>query len=153
DGSKIAFVEGILSDQTTFEIWVMNANDGSNATQLTHNSAIDNTPNFSPDGSKIVFASAIPGDQNHGDIWVMNADGSNPIDLTNDYPHEFYPTFSPDGSKIAYSIQPDLDSNVDIYVMNADGSGQTPLVEGPVVDSLQSWGSQADSDGDGIGDA
>ena len=51
--SKIAFA----SDRDgNYEIYVMNP-DGTNATRLTNNTAIDDFPDISPDGSKITFES------------------------------------------------------------------------------------------------
>jgi dipeptidyl aminopeptidase/acylaminoacyl peptidase len=59
---------------------VMDAN-GSNQTRLTHNSAVDEHPVWSPDGTKIAFTSNRDGNYQ---IYVMNANGSNQTRLTND---------------------------------------------------------------------
>jgi dipeptidyl aminopeptidase/acylaminoacyl peptidase len=81
----------------------------------------------------------------------MNADGTNPTQLTNNAAASQQPRFSPDGSKIAFSSVGN--GNFEVYVMNADGSNQTNLTKNTGGDLQPSWGAQADSDGDGTGDA
>ena len=73
EGTKIAFT----SDRdVNKEIYVMNAQDGSNQTNLTLDPATDEFPSWSPDGTKIAFVTG-------ADIYVMNAqDGSNQTRLT-----------------------------------------------------------------------
>src|SRR5215216_6682223 len=77
DGTKIAFT----SDRdVNREIYVMNAQDGSNQTRLTMNPAFDFDPSWSPDGTKVAFTSDRDGNT---EIYVMNAqDGSNQTRLT-----------------------------------------------------------------------
>jgi Tol biopolymer transport system component len=62
------------------EIYVMNAQDGSNQTNLTLDPATDEFPSWSPDGTKIAFTSDRDGNV---EVYVMNAqDGSNQTRLT-----------------------------------------------------------------------
>jgi Tol biopolymer transport system component len=77
DGTKLAFT----SDRdVNREIYVMNAQDGSNQTRLTDNAASDEFPSWSPDGTKIAFTSDRDGNT---EVYVMNAqDGSNQTRLT-----------------------------------------------------------------------
>ena len=143
DGSKIAFMS---SRTINFEIFVMNV-DGSNPTRLTFNPGDDTNPAFSPDGSKIAFMSRRDG---NAQIYVINADGSNQTRLSNTISNDARPAFSPDGSKIVFASDRDLITKV--WVMNADGS-QPIALTGGVEDWSPTWGAQADSDGDGTGDA
>ena len=62
------------------DIYVMDE-DGSNLRRLTHDSAVDEFPDWSPDGRQISFTSTRDG---KSDIYVMNADGSNQHRLTFD---------------------------------------------------------------------
>lgn len=57
----------------------MNA-DGSGIRQLTNDTAIDFSPDWSPDGKKIAFRSHHDG---LADIYVINVDGSNLRNLIN----------------------------------------------------------------------
>jgi Tol biopolymer transport system component len=77
DGTKLAFT----SDRdVNREIYVMNAQDGSNQTNLTMNPAFDFDPSWSPDGTKLAFTSDRDGNT---EVYVMNAqDGSNQTRLT-----------------------------------------------------------------------
>ena len=77
DGTKLAFT----SDRDlNREIYVMNAQDGSNQTRLTDNADSDEFPTWSPDGTKLAFTSDRDGNT---EIYVMNAqDGSNQTNLT-----------------------------------------------------------------------
>src|SRR5215203_1144867 len=77
EGTKITF----SSDRdVNKEIYVMNAQDGSNQTRLTDNAASDALLSWSPDGTKIASSSNRDG---NWEIYVMNAqDGSNQTRLT-----------------------------------------------------------------------
>ncbi len=86
DGEKIAF-------QRDFgEIYVMNADDGSDVTRLTDDPAFDGQPSWSPDGEKISFVSGRndPNGEEGSEIYVMNADDGSDVtrltfnDLIND---------------------------------------------------------------------
>jgi TolB protein len=86
DGTKIAFESNANPDggnpEHDMEIWVMNA-DGSDPTQLTHNSLHDEGPAWSPDGTLLAYSSGT--DNDHLDINVMTAAGVHLRRLT-DYP-------------------------------------------------------------------
>ena len=130
------------------EVYVMNA-DGSNQTNLTHNSADDWHPVWSPDGGRIAFSTHRDG--NH-EIYVMNADGSDQTRLTDNPADDHYPAWSPDGARLVfYSFR---DGNREIYVMNADGSNETRLTNNPGQDLRPVWSPDGtriafDSDRDG----
>ncbi len=114
DGRRIVF-----ASNRTGNIHVINA-DGSDVTQLTHNSDGNIDPAWSPDGRRIVFAS-----NRTGNIHVINADGSDVTQLTHDS-RSGGPAWSPDCRRIAFTSYPRRGGG-DIYVMNADGSDVTQL--------------------------
>ncbi len=90
DGTKIAFSRNL-------DIYVMNAEDGSNQINISNNNAaLDTHPSWSPDGTKIAFASIRDG---NFEIYVMNAeDGSNQTRLTNNNVIDRFPDWSAAGS-------------------------------------------------------
>ena len=110
---RIAFVRGR-------HIYVMNAN-GSGVVQVTHSTAANDYPAWSPNGSKIAFVRELfVGEE----IFAMNANGTGVTRLTNNSTNEKTPVWSPNGSKIAFVR---LGQRDEIYVMNADGSNVTQL--------------------------
>jgi Tol biopolymer transport system component len=150
DGTtKIAFTSNRTDpdDGTTDnEIYVMNA-DGTNVTQLTHNTASDSMPEFSPDGREIAFQSTRDGNL---EIYKMNADGSDQVRLT--YRSTFTDrnaTWSPDGTQIAFWSGTGVAfADGEIWVMNAkdtnnDGNGdnQTNITNKPNSGDIEpDWG-------------
>jgi sulfatase modifying factor 1 len=122
EGTQIAFVAG---RDSSAEIYVMNVQDalqgvdGTDQRQLTHNSAADRAPAWSPDGTRIAFVSDREGAPA---IYVMNVDGSDPrrlIQSGND--EEDAPDWSPDGTRIAFCST--SAGHWRIYVASADGTG------------------------------
>ena len=86
DGSKIAFrrlvTGGGVDGGNSAHIYVVNT-DGTELTQITDGTAIDQDPIWSPDGSQIAFKSNRPNAAGTADnqIFVMNADGSDVLEL------------------------------------------------------------------------
>ncbi len=120
---KVAFTSNIDGNN---EVYVMDAGGG-NPVNLTHHSATEFSPSWSPDGRKLAFSSSRSGGQ---DIFVMDADGSNLSNLTNISGSDLEPAWSPDGTKIAFDGWRDTDlasGTAQIYVMNASGTNQTRL--------------------------
>ena len=134
ENSKIAFT----SDRDgNYEIYVMDAADGSNPTRLTDNTAFDGYPSWSPDGTKIAFTS---GDGNGAEIYVMDAaDGNEQIRLTDNFGNNAYPSWSPDGTKIAFTSY-GHGGGGEIFVMDAAaGSNPTRLTDNTASDEFPDW--------------
>jgi Tol biopolymer transport system component len=92
DGSKISFDRFGADPLGGWEIYAINAADGTGQVNLTNNPFNDNVSAWSPDNSKITFESDRSG---NADIWVMSADGSGPVDLTNNPAADEYPDWQP----------------------------------------------------------
>jgi TolB protein len=147
DGQKIAYTtfgEQASNPDGDQEIFVMNAQDGSNQTNLSNTgwATSDLIPTYSPDGQKIVYTSNGEQTSNpEGDeeVYVMNADGSDQKNLTNNgsggsdvYDYAYYAQFSPDGQRVVYAsggVQPsNPEGDEELYSMNvSDGSGKKNL--------------------------
>jgi serine/threonine protein kinase/Tol biopolymer transport system component len=102
----------------TLNIWRMNANDGSDARQLTFSDG-NSYPSISADGQWIAY------DNQSGakpSLWKVSIDGGRPVKLTNEYAR--MPVISPDGQFVAYRY---YDAGADrrgIAILPLDG-GQT----------------------------
>ncbi len=141
DGTKIAYDsndDSASNPQGDYEIYVMNASDGSGKKNLSNNDVVDYSPVFSPDGTKIAHDSQGIQDSNpEGDyeVYVMNAsDGSGKKNLSDNDKgvEDNYPVFSPDSQRIVYTSFGIQTSNpqgdYEIYRVNAlDGLGQKNL--------------------------
>jgi hypothetical protein len=130
DPGTIAYYSTLDGDA---EIYLMNP-DGSNRSQVTHNTASDTGVSWSPDGGRVAFASDRSG---RLQIYVMNADGTNPVRLTNNSANDFDPSWSPDGRKIAFRT--DRDGNEEVYLINVDGTNPVNLTRHPSRDGEPQW--------------
>jgi TolB protein len=123
DPSPLTALSGRIVFDNHEDVWTINA-DGTDLTRLTHSSAFEFDPSWSPDGAQIAYRSERGDDS---EIWLMNADGSGRHRLT----RGLSPAWSPDGSKIAYASPGDIPCPpghglrcTGVSIMNADGSGQ-----------------------------
>src|SRR6185295_15513822 len=80
------------------QIFLMNA-DGSALRRLTHSSAIDTEPRFSPDGQWIYFTSDRGGSPQ---VYRMPAAGGDAQRVTFEGSYNVTPRLSPDGKTLAY---------------------------------------------------
>ena len=142
DGKKIAYTSSGAQDsnpQGDFEVYVMNASDGSVNKNLTNNGGVsDGNPVFSPAEQKIAYQSSggqYSNPEGDDEVYLMNAlDGTSQRNLTNNGSgvSDVLPVFSQDGQRIAYQSSGAQDSNLEgdaeIYVTNAsDGSAKKNL--------------------------
>ena len=96
DGEKIAFSSdrddpGTGQRTPAHDIYVMNADDGSDVTRLTDTDADDRQPSWSPDGEKIAFNRVFNPedvDVDDGQIFVMNADDGGDVTRLTDNDHD-----------------------------------------------------------------
>jgi len=137
DGARVAFSAGKRGtfgfDKPVSDIYLINI-DGSELTQLTRNSGMNGSPNWSPDGKQIAFVSSrnsFP----QSKIWLMNADGSNqrllpnPQNTTSAGVLGGQPVWSPDGTKILFSGYRICGgaAALGLFVVNADGGNSRLL--------------------------
>ncbi len=147
-GDRIAFTTNRDTPPTAtanlsnfFEVYTMNASDGSNPVNVTNSLGEDSHAHWSPDATQLTFHSRrdfvpSPG-ATQVEIYRSNANGSNPVRLTGpDNIFDIFPTWSPDGTKIAWSSG----FPSDVWVMNAsDGSGKVNITNSPEDESRCDW--------------
>ncbi len=122
----------------TWDVWVCNL-DGSNITQITNNTAVEQGPKWSPDGSRIAFERQWPGQDR--EVMVVNADGSGVKALTNNTDMDGFPSWSPVALSIVFYS--DREGNQEVYTMYDDGSMVTNLTNNAASDAYPSWSPDA----------
>lgn len=130
DGTKIAFASN--RDSGNWDIYVMNAKDGTQLKRLTNSPFTDTEPVWSPDGTKIAFSSSRDKDGPHYEIYTMNAyDGSNQTRITrfNDISHDPLPGYSPPSWGPSISLSSSSSSN---STSSVDRSPPSVQVSAPV---------------------
>lgn len=106
------------------DIYIMNA-DGSNVKRLTHTSAYDGGPFFSPDGRRIVWR-RFDTSGRIAEIYTMNIDGSDQKKITELGAMSWAPFYHPSGEYIIFSTNIHGHRNFELYIVDVDGK-QTPV--------------------------
>ena len=96
DGKTLAVV---LSKEGGSQIYLINSDGRGEPRRMTHTSAIDTEPNFSPDGELMLFTSDRGGSPQ---IYGMSATGGDQRRLTFDGSYNVTPRFSPDGKSFTF---------------------------------------------------
>jgi Tol biopolymer transport system component len=119
ENGKMAFTKGVRSTGFVDEIYAMNPY-GTRLERLTHNSAYDYDPAWSPNGKRIAFSSnrRLAEGSAATEVYVMNADGSGVRRVTATPGYDENPDWSPDGTRIAFT-----NDFLNIYTVNANGTG------------------------------
>jgi Tol biopolymer transport system component len=111
--------------------------------RLTHTSASEYQPDWSPDGERIVFIRVHDNDEDAvrpGDIFVMDADGGSSSRLTHTPTDETSAAFSPNGKRIVFARCCYGQSQTsEIFSMRADGTHVVRLTQNEVDDLSPDW--------------
>lgn len=130
DGKKIAFHARSDDNQSSYEIYTVNAN-GSNLSRLTENVCKDIFPNWAPDGSKLAFFTDREGLQK---VYVVNSDGTDEHRLNYEANlDEKIPTWTPDGNQIVFYAR-DISMTWDLFIINSNGTNLIQLTNTPNID-------------------
>lgn len=130
DRGAIAFT---LRRDGTSDIYAFDRNT-EQVIRLTHDSAEDRSPTWSPDGDHIAFAS---NRNDNWDIYLMDLLSGALIRLTHDPGFDANPSWSPDGEWIAFESY--RDGTLDIYVMSTTGEQLRRLTDHPAPDYGPAW--------------
>ena len=112
---------GSTDNNDTLEIYIIQT-DGTNQTQLTHNSVDDGHPTWAPNGKQIAFTSMV---NDIYQIFSVNAEGGAVKQLTYEDASHYQPTFTPDGKQIIYVSN--AHNHYTLWMMNTDGTNKTQL--------------------------
>lgn len=106
DPAEIKEGEDLLKQELVkpakMELFIMNT-DGSGKTKVTHNSAANFAPFFTPDGKRIIFSSNVNDPKGYNfDLFLVDIDGKNLEQVTFSPGFDGFPMFSPDGKKLVF---------------------------------------------------
>jgi Tol biopolymer transport system component len=129
-GGRLAFVVR-LSDTNLWRA----PSSGGEAMAITSSTALDTSPQISPDGQWIAWRSTSSGTN---EVWVARSDGSEARQLTQaGGPVTGSPRWSPDGTQIVFESR--TAGNADLFVIPLAGGAARPLTSEPSSEVLPSW--------------
>ena len=115
------------------QIVIMNV-DGTEREPITNNTAMNLSPNFSPDGGQLVFTSYA---KFFPELFLSSVKKSKPKRLTFNNMLNITPSFSPDGSLIAFSSS--MAGDPDLYLIDPKGNQVAQLTKSQGIDISPSW--------------
>jgi Tol biopolymer transport system component/DNA-binding winged helix-turn-helix (wHTH) protein len=120
EGNRLAWTKNTANTDIFRAALPNNRDTSTPISKLIFSTAIEGSPQYSPDGRRIVFQSSRSGG---GEIWVCGSEGESPIRLTSFRgPLTGSPNWSPDGRQIVFDSRPE--GNADIYIVGSEGGGQ-----------------------------
>lgn len=122
DGKYVLFNTADTADVENWDLYLVET-QGSAPRRLTHTTACEYWPSWSPDGTKIVFArtsSCLSG--GNSDVWMLDLKTGTERNLTsNPGRDDWGGVWSPDGRRIVFS------SNKVLHMMESSGRGIRPV--------------------------
>ncbi len=93
-----------MIEPTALQIYVMDAKDGGNRIQLTHNEAANFAPYFHPDGKRVIYSSNQASTSGRDfDLFLIGTDGRNNERITTCPSFDGFPMFSRDGKRLIFA--------------------------------------------------
>jgi len=132
DGKRIAFASTMDGNS---EIYIHELESGKTR-RLTHNSAIDTAPTWSPTGREIAFTSDRAG-TGMPQIYTMDAEGSNVRKVSFGGNYHDAPAWSPAGDRLVFVSR--VDNLFDLYALNLRTNQIVKLTETNARNESPSW--------------
>jgi TolB protein len=150
DGRKIAFASYFYtpSYEEHYDVWVVNADGSSAATNVLpitpYYGAGDFEPDWSPDSKTLVMGSTRYNGSPYGftELYTINPDGTSPLRLTFSSQEAYgnvAAQWSPGGDRILFMRDAGSNYNYELFIMNADGSNPIRLTTNAAEDYDPVW--------------
>lgn len=135
DGTQIAFS---WNKTGTWEIYLLNLEDGAQPVQVTFGEGAKFAPLWSPDGNTLAYALDLDGGE-YFDIYLYNVSSGQHTNLTPDTPDAITTDFdwSPNGQQLAFCD--DRGGRFDTYVIPASGGEAKRVFDQPYPDFSVYW--------------
>ncbi len=117
DGRSIAYrvTERTLDDnRSQTDLWIVSADEASEAVRLTNDSARESAPAWSPDGKSLAFLSRRGGKTQ---VWLMDRESREFRQITHSETDVSSFVWSPDGGRMAYVAPDELPAGDDIRIL------------------------------------